>query len=49
MPISLPYQKGTALYSTLLYHNVTMLKMTPETSETMDVFLNFYANFIGVL
>ena len=26
-----------------------MLKMTPEMVQNMDNFLNFYANFLGVL
>ena len=32
-----------------LFALVTMLKMTPEIVQNMDIFLNFYANFLGVL
>ena len=27
---------------------VTMLKMTTETVQNMDIFHNFFANFLGV-
>ena len=28
---------------------ITMLKMTLETGQNKDIFLNFFANFLGVL